>query len=66
MTNDNESSNKDVAKPDWNGEERRKEVRRSGVDPRGMIRFEPDKSDRRSGKERRKDRRSGWDSGTTI
>jgi hypothetical protein len=31
-----------------------------------MIRFELDKEDRRKGKDRRKERRSGWDSGTTI
>lgn len=66
MTRDYDSIVNENDQPQWNGEERRKEVRRSGVDPRREIRFEPDKSDRRSGKDRRKDNKSGWDSGTTI
>jgi len=67
MTDENKDA--EQAHQEWlqSGEgDRRKEQRRSGVDPRGMIRFEPDKSDRRSGKDRRKDRNNGWDSGTTV
>jgi len=40
----------------WNytgQDDRRKEQRRTGKDQREMIRFELDKSDRRSGKDRR-------------
>ena len=66
MARDYESMMNDEAEPVWNGEERRQEHRRSGSDRRDMIRFEPDKDDRRSGDERRKERHSGWDSGTTI
>ncbi|WP_438971371.1 hypothetical protein [Methylophaga sp.] len=54
---------------EWQGSgqsERREEHRRKGEDRRDMIRFEPDKDDRRQGKDRRKDKNSGWDSGTTI
>ena len=41
------------------GPERRKNMeRRQGHDRREMIRFEPDKEDRRSGKDRRK--QDGW------
>jgi len=41
------------------GPERRKNMeRRQGHDRREMIRFEPDKEDRRSGKDRRK--QEGW------
>ncbi len=44
----------------YKGPERRKGGdRRQGHDRREMIRFELDKDDRRSGKDRRK--RSGWD-----
>ena len=44
----------------YRGPERRKgNERRQGHDRREMIRFEPDKDDRRSGKDRRK--RTGWD-----
>lgn len=44
----------------YKGPERRKVAdRRQGHDRREMIRFEPDKDDRRAGKDRRK--RSGWD-----
>jgi hypothetical protein len=44
----------------YRGPERRKVAdRRQGHDRRDMIRFEPDKDDRRSGKDRRK--RTGWD-----
>lgn len=67
MTRDYESIiNQNDDEQAWNGEERRKEHRRSGFERRDMIRFEPDKEDRRTGKERRKARQSGWDSGTTI
>jgi len=45
--------------------DRRKAHRRSGNDRRDMIRFEPEKKDRRSGVDRRKGNRSGWDSGTS-
>lgn len=50
----------------WNGKERRREQRREGHDRRDMIRFEPEKDDRRTGQERRKNTKSGWDSGTSI
>lgn len=56
-------------KSDWEMSghaERRQDHRRAGEDRREMIRFELDKNDRRRGKERRKDKRSGWDGGTTI
>ncbi len=66
MTRDYESMINDATGQAWNGEERRREHRRSGEDRRDMIRFEPDKEDRRSSGERRKERHSGWDSGTTI
>ena len=40
---------------DYRGPERRRNVeRRQGHDRREMIRFEPEKEDRRSGKDRRK------------
>lgn len=57
---------RDKAESHYNQEERRRAQRRSGEERREMIRFELDKDDRRTGKDRRKDRRSGWDSGTTI
>ena len=37
-------------------EDRRKGERRSGQDRRDMIRFEPDKDDRRKGRDRRGDK----------
>ena len=44
----------------YRGPERRKVAdRREITDRREMIRFEPEKDDRRTGKDRRK--RSGWD-----
>ena len=47
----------------YNGPERRSgNPRRKGNDRREMIRFEPDKEDRRSGKDRRK-MKSVWDDG---
>jgi hypothetical protein len=46
--------------------ERRKEQRRQSTDRREMLRFELEKEDRRSGKDRRQDFQSGWDGGTTI
>jgi len=46
------------------GPERRKNVeRRQSQDRREMIRFEPDKEDRRSGKDRRK--QEGWGKNVT-
>jgi hypothetical protein len=49
---------------EYRGPERRKNVeRRQGEDRREMIRFEPDKEDRRSGKDRRK--APGWDTRTS-
>lgn len=54
------------ARANWNGEERRRDIRRIGEDRREMIRFELDKDDRRSGEERRKDIKSAWDTGTNI
>ena len=52
----------DEAKPEapYKGPESRKgDDRRKVTDRREEIRFEPDKDDRRGGKDRRK--RSGWD-----
>ncbi|GAB4300753.1 MAG: hypothetical protein Kow0083_12570 [Methylophaga sp.] len=46
------------------GKDRRKAQRRTSDDRREMIRFEMDKEDRRTNLDRRKDNRSGWDSGT--
>lgn len=66
MTRDYESIINDNEQQEWNGEERRQGHRRSGSDRREMLRFEPEKDDRRRGKDRRKERQSGWDSGTTI
>lgn len=57
---------RDANSQEWNHEERREIHRRSGNDRRDMLRFELDKDDRRSGRDRRSDRRSGWDSGTTV
>ena len=45
------------------GRERRRGPRRQGNDRRGDLRFEPDKSDRRSGEDRRK---GTWDVKYTI
>jgi hypothetical protein len=46
--------------PDYRGPNRRKgEDRRKNTDRRDEIRFEPQKDDRRSGKDRRK--QGGWD-----
>jgi len=50
-------------KEPYNGPERRSgKERRQNHDRREMIRFEPDKGDRRSGKDRRK-MKSVWDDG---
>lgn len=52
-------ADKDTGQPEeqnWNPQtdmERRKGPRRTGHDRRDMVRFEPDKEDRRSGKDRR-------------
>ncbi|MDH5445507.1 MAG: hypothetical protein OEY52_08105 [Gammaproteobacteria bacterium] len=43
------------------GPERRVEQRRKNSDRRAAIRFEPDKSPRRSGKDRRSGGKSVWD-----
>jgi hypothetical protein len=48
-------------KSEYNGPERRKGERRKIPDRRAEIRFEPDKSPRRSGKDRRKDKQDIWD-----
>jgi hypothetical protein len=45
--------------PDYRGPERRRGDRRKSTDRRDEIRFEPQKDDRRSGKDRRK--QGGWD-----
>ena len=45
----------------YNGPERRREQRRKLPDRRAMIRFEPDKTPRRSGKDRRTANKSVWD-----
>jgi hypothetical protein len=45
------------------GPERRRYNRRQGGDRRAEVRFEPGKSDRRSGKDRRK---GGWKSNSTV
>ena len=65
-----QDNNKD-SEQEWNRlryqglKNRRKMHRRSGRDRREMIRFEPDKKDRRSGTDRRKGNRSGWNSGSS-
>jgi hypothetical protein len=43
------------------GPERRKGERRKTPDRRAMIRFEPDKTPRRSGKDRRRANQDLWD-----
>jgi hypothetical protein len=48
-------------KSEYNGPERRKGERRKIPDRRAEIRFEPDKSPRRSKKDRRKDNQDIWD-----
>lgn len=54
-----EKGHKDMSEEDhWHhtgAEDRRKGERRTGTDQRDMIRFEPDKKDRRSGIDRRRD-----------
>jgi len=66
MADNNDDANKDNNEWQQSGQpDRRTEHRRQGP-RRDMIRFEPDKDDRRQGKDRRKDKNSGWDSGTTI
>jgi hypothetical protein len=45
--------------PDYRGPERRRGDWRKSTDRRDEIRFEPQKDDRRSGKDRRK--QGGWD-----
>lgn len=45
----------------YTGPERRREQRRKLPDRRKMIRFEPDKDPRRSGKDRRKTNQDLWD-----
>lgn len=44
----------------YTGVERRRRERRSGHDRREMIRFEPDKADRRSHEDRRKTNADIW------
>jgi len=64
-----ENNHKDMSEENhWNhtGEEdRRKGERRINSDQRDMIRFEPDKADRRSGKDRRHDGNT-WTGGKPI
>ncbi len=64
MTHYDESKASDNAGSIRSGKERRKQQRRSGEDRRDMIRFEPDKDDRRQIEDRRKDHHSVWDAGT--
>lgn len=45
---------------------RRQGERRVGDDRRDMIRFEPDKTDRRSGQDRRQPNRDSWGRGEPI
>lgn len=49
----------DSDKP-YAGPERRKGERRKNQDRRDMVRWEPDKEDRRSGKDRRKVNQDIW------
>ena len=49
---------RNASAPYYGPERRRGEERRVGHDRRDLIRFEPDKDDRRSGKDRRK--QDGW------
>jgi len=46
--------------PPYTGPESRKEQRRKANDRRTMIRYEPDKDNRRSGKNRRKTNKDIW------
>lgn len=46
--------------------ERRQSERRQGDDRRDMIRFEPDKTDRRSGHDRRQHDHDNWGRGKPI
>lgn len=46
--------------------EKRRDERRQGEDRREMIRFEPDKNDRRTGGDRRQTNRDGWGRGKPI
>jgi hypothetical protein len=45
----------------YTGPERRREQRRKNPDRREMVRFEPDKTPRRSGKDRRKTPGDLWE-----
>jgi len=47
---------------DWSGPERRieQDERRSGMDQRTGVRWEPDKDDRRTGSDRRESRKDVW------
>ena len=49
---------RNASTPYYGPERRRGEERRVGHDRRDLIRFEPQKDDRRSGKDRR--RQDGW------
>lgn len=46
--------------------DRRQQERRQGGDRREMIRFEPDKTDRRRGRDRRQQGHDGWGQGEPI
>ncbi len=50
-----------ISTPDYSGADRRIVVRRKEVDRRDLIRFEPSKDPRRSGKDRRKTLKDDWE-----
>ena len=58
-----DASTEQSAEEPYSGPERRNEHRRKGGDRRQDIRFEPEKDDRRSGKDRR---RGVWDGKYTV
>ncbi|VAW92773.1 hypothetical protein MNBD_GAMMA22-476 [hydrothermal vent metagenome] len=50
-----------ITAPAYSGPNRRCDERRKAVDRRDMIRFEPDKNPRRSGKDRRQAVEDTWE-----
>ncbi len=50
-----------IATPEYSGPNRRFDERRKAVDRRDMIRFEPSKNPRRTGKDRRKAVEDTWE-----
>lgn len=50
-----------ISTSDYSGPERRHNHRRKAEDRRDMIRFEPDKTPRRIGGDRRKEKNDQWE-----